>query len=127
MIRNVHRTFLDSGSSILSDVVFRSRGLRLPGSFPPCNGNDTVTHQAPRRQGVVGQTPGQTPIGVNFASPEQCSGPISGAVANRVSNRQGSVSAKLTLIGQTPWSARDALVPQPEQRYQHPAKREQAD
>ena len=24
---------------------------------------------------------------------------------------------KLTLIGQTPWSARDALVPQPEQRY----------
>jgi hypothetical protein len=30
-------------------------------------------------------------------------------------------------VGQTPWSARDALVPQPEQRYQHPAKREQAD
>ena len=30
-------------------------------------------------------------------------------------------------VGQTPWSARDALVPRPEQRYQHPAKREQAD
>ena len=30
-------------------------------------------------------------------------------------------------VGRTPWSARDALVPQPEQRYQHPAKREQAD
>src|ERR1017187_9382288 len=54
---------------------------------------------------------GQTPIGVNFASPEQCSGPISGAVANRVSNRQGPVSAKLTLIGQTPWSARVPLDP----------------
>src|ERR1017187_980291 len=30
-------------------------------------------------------------------------------------------------VGQTPWSARDALVPRPEQPYQHPAKREQAD
>src|ERR1039457_6908617 len=30
-------------------------------------------------------------------------------------------------VGQTPWSARDALVPRPEQRYQHSAKREQAD
>jgi hypothetical protein len=30
-------------------------------------------------------------------------------------------------VGRTPWSARDALVPQPEQRYQHPAKRQQAD
>src|ERR1017187_3044588 len=30
-------------------------------------------------------------------------------------------SATLTgqVVGQTPWSARDALVPQPEQRYQH--------
>src|ERR1039458_7968120 len=30
-------------------------------------------------------------------------------------------------VGQTPWSAPDALVPRPEQRYQHPAKQEQAD
>src|ERR1017187_4740503 len=29
--------------------------------------------------------------------------------------------------GQTPWSARDALVTLPEQRYRHPAKRAQAD
>src|ERR1035441_9633776 len=31
------------------------------------------------------------------------------------------------VVGQTPWSARDARVPQPEQRYQHRARREQAD
>src|ERR1017187_10061446 len=31
------------------------------------------------------------------------------------------------LVGQTPLSARDALVPLPEQRYRHPEKREQAD
>ena len=30
-------------------------------------------------------------------------------------------------VGQTPWSARDALVPRPEQRYQDTAKHEQAD
>ena len=30
-------------------------------------------------------------------------------------------------VGQTPWSGRAALGPRPEQRYQHPAKREQAD
>src|ERR1035438_9199648 len=31
------------------------------------------------------------------------------------------------VVGRTPWSARDALVPLPEQRYQHLARREQAD
>ena len=31
------------------------------------------------------------------------------------------------VVGRTPWSARDALVPLPEQRYQHIARREQAD
>src|ERR1017187_10169102 len=31
------------------------------------------------------------------------------------------------ICGADPWSARDALVPQPERRYQHPAKRGQAD
>jgi hypothetical protein len=31
------------------------------------------------------------------------------------------------MVGWTPWSARDAPVPQPEQRYQHVARRGQAD
>src|ERR1035438_1993697 len=31
------------------------------------------------------------------------------------------------MVGRTPWSARDALVPLPGQRYQHHAKRQQAD
>ena len=35
--------------------------------------------------------------------------------------------AAAEFVGQTPWSARDALVPRPEQRYRHSAKREQAD
>src|ERR1035441_10341186 len=30
-------------------------------------------------------------------------------------------------VGRTPWSARDALVPHPEQRYRHLASCEQAD
>src|ERR1035438_9184000 len=32
---------------------------------------------------------------------------------------------RLEFVGQNPWPARDALVPQPEQRYRHLAKREQ--
>src|ERR1035441_697944 len=32
-----------------------------------------------------------------------------------------------SIVGRTPWSARDARVPQPGQRYQRHARREQAD
>ena len=49
---------------------------------------------------------GDRPLGVNFASTEHCSGPTSGAGADRVSNRQESVTAKLTLIGVRPTFAR---------------------
>src|ERR1035438_3499235 len=38
-----------------------------------------------------------------------------------------STRSAVFIVGRTPWSARDALVPPPEQRYQLPARRKQAD
>src|ERR1017187_519574 len=40
-------------------------------------------------------------------------------------NRVATLTAQM--VGRTPWSARDALVPLPSQRYQHHAERQQAD
>jgi hypothetical protein len=40
-------------------------------------------------------------------------------------NRVATLTAQM--VGRTPWSARDALVPLPSQRYHHHAERQQAD
>src|ERR1039457_5354332 len=40
-------------------------------------------------------------------------------------NRPATLTGQM--VGRTPWSARDALVPLPGQRYQHHAERQQAD
>src|ERR1019366_10217600 len=39
----------------------------------------------------------------------------------------GTIATTAKVVGRTPWSARDALVPLPAQRYRHLARRQQAD
>src|ERR1019366_1078567 len=45
----------------------------------------------------------------------------------RIKSLAGFPGASTRSVGQTPWSARDALVPQPEHRHQLPAKPQRAD